>query len=160
MNPSVESLGRPPLPGRRARLRWIYAGTGFVGAVAILYGAVFLAPHHPGAPDPQRITIMSLAGAVSVVWAMVFATLAFRQLDEYQRTASKFAWYWGGLVGLVVSVPIYIFILLGGLHWLDPARFHLGADLAMAFRLGYAVAIFPMLLGFLVALGVWRITRR
>ena len=31
------------------------------------------------------------------------AALAFRRLDEFQQEAGKFAWYWGGSLGLAVS---------------------------------------------------------
>jgi hypothetical protein len=133
---------------------------GMLGAIAIIYGAKFVAPQAHGAPQPTWIVTFTLASALAAAWAMVFATLAFRRLDEFQRAASKFAWYWGGTLGLVVSLPAYVFVYLGGLHWLDPAHFHLGAELAFAFRLGYGIAVVSLLLGFLVALGVWRITRQ
>ena len=147
-------------PGRRTRTRWTYLTIAVAGALAILWGAILLGPHHTGAPDPVRIVVISLASGLSIAWTFVFATLAYRQLDEYQRAASKFAWYWGGVAGLAASLPVYVFVQLGGLHWLDPAHFHLGLQLALAFQLGYGLAVVSMLLGFLVALGVWRITRR
>ena len=118
------------------------------------------APHHHGAPPPAWIVGFTLATALAIAWAVVFATLAFRRLDEIQRAASKFAWYWGGSIGLAASLPFYVFIYLGGLHWLDPVHFHLGAELAFAFRLGYGLAAGSLGLGMLVALGVWRITRQ
>jgi hypothetical protein len=126
--------------------------------------AIVLAPlliaHRRGGSDPTWIVTVSLAVALAMAWAVAFAALAFNRLDEYQRAASKFAWYWGGSIGLAVSAPVYAFIGLGGLHWLDPARFHLGPELGFAFRLGYGLAAGSIALGFLVALAFWRVTRR
>jgi len=148
------------MPSQRSLERWGYMGAAVLGAAAIIYVPLFVAPHRRGAPDPTWIVAFTVATALAMAWTLGFATLAFRRLDEFQRAASKFAWYWGGALGLAVSLPVYSFILLGGLHWLDPTHFHLGAELAFAFRLGYGLAVVSMLLGFLVALGVWRITRQ
>jgi hypothetical protein len=148
------------MPDRRTLSRWGLVAAGFLGAAAIIEAPLLVAPHQHGAPAPAWTVAFTLAAAFAIAWAMVFATLAFRRLDEFQRAASKFAWYWGGTIGIAVSLPIYVFVYLGGLHWLDPAHFHLGAELAFAFRLGYGLAILSLLLGFLVGLGVWRITRQ
>jgi hypothetical protein len=133
---------------------------GILGAVAIIGAAKLIAPHPHGAPTPASIVTFTIASTLAGAWATVLATMAFRRLDEFQRAASKFAWYWGGTIGILVSLPVYVFVYLGGLHWLDPAHFHLGAELAFAFRLGYGLAVVSLLLGFLVGLGVWRITRQ
>jgi hypothetical protein len=148
------------MPDRRSLARWGYMGAGVVGAAVIVYLPLLAWPHRRGPPDPTWIVVVTVAAALAMAWVAGFAVLAFHRLDEFQRAASKFAWYWGGSLGLAVSAPIYLFILLGGLHWLDPAHFHLGAELAVAFRLGYGLAVVSIMLGFIVALGVWRITRR
>jgi len=135
-------------------------GAAVLGAAVIVSVPVLVAPHRPRPPDPTWIVVVTVAATLAMAWAMGFVTLAFRRLDEFQRAAGKFAWYWGGSLGLAVSLPIYVFILLGGLHWLDPVHFHLGAELAVAFRLGYGLAVVSIGLGYLVALGVWRITRQ
>jgi hypothetical protein len=131
-----------------------------IGAWAIILAPRFFAPHLRGPPSPTWIMILSAATALAIAWALVFATLAFRRMDEFQQTASKFAWYWGGSIGLAASLPLFVFVYLGGLHWLDPARFHLGPDLALAFRLGYGLAVVSVGLGALIALAVWRIAKR
>jgi len=131
-----------------------------LGGWTIVLAPHLVAPHQRGGPAPAWIVTFTLAAALAMVWAVVFSALAFRKLDEFQRAASKFAWYWGGSIGFAVSLPVFIFIYLGGLHWLDPAHFHLGADLAFAFRLGYGLAAVSVLLGFAVALGVWRLSKR
>ncbi len=145
---------------QRSLSRWGYAAAGLVGGWAIVFAPLVVARHQHGAPPPEWIVIITVAAALAMIWACLFATLAFRQLDEYQRAASKFAWYWGGSIGLAASLPVFMFIYMGGLHWLDPARFHLGAELAFAFRLGYGLAAVSVALGFFVALAVWRIAKR
>jgi hypothetical protein len=154
---SVSSDG---LAQRRALMRWVYAALGIAGATAIVVAPRLLAPQRHAAADPVWIVTVTIAAALAMAWAIAFAALAFRRLDEFQQAASKFAWYWGGSIGIGVSLPIYVFVLLGGLHWLDPARFHLGADLALAFRLGYGLAMASIGLGFLAGLAFWRLTRR
>jgi hypothetical protein len=148
------------LSGRRALMRWVYVALGIVGATAIIVAPRLFAPGRHAPPDPAWIVTVTIAATVGIAWAMAFAVLAFRRLDEFQQAASKFAWYWGGSIGIGVSLPIYVFVLLGGLHWLDPSRFHLGADLALAFRLGYGLAMSSVGIGFFAALAFWRLTRR
>ena len=145
---------------RRTLMRWVYGALGIVGAAAIAVAPRLFAPGRHVAPDPVWIVTVTIAATLAMAWAIAFAVLAFRRLDEFQQTASKFAWYWGGSIGIAISLPIYVFVLLGGLHWLDPARFHLGADLAVAFRLGYGLAVASIGIGFLAALAFWRLTRR
>src|ERR1022692_4883843 len=125
------------MPNKRSLSRWGYVAAGLLGGWAIALAPFAAASHRAGAPTPGWIIAVTLAAALAMIWACVFATLAFRKLDEFERAASKFAWYWGGSIGFAASLPMFMFIYMGGLHWLDPARFHLGAELAFAFRLGY-----------------------
>jgi putative transcriptional regulator len=116
------------MPDQRALSRYGYMAAAVFGAWAIILAPRFFAPHLRGPPSPTWIVILSAATALAIAWALVFATLAFRRMDEFQQTASKFAWYWGGSIGLAASLPLFVFVYLGGLHWLDPARFHLGPE--------------------------------
>lgn len=43
-----------------------------------------------------------LAMGVMLVWAMGWLIYGWTRLDEASREAYKFAWFWGGAVGLVV----------------------------------------------------------
>ncbi|HWE98869.1 MAG TPA: hypothetical protein VG248_03645 [Caulobacteraceae bacterium] len=155
------TASRDGLTERRPLMRWVYVVVAVVGATAIVAAPHFFAPRrHASPPEPAWIVTLTIATALAIAWATAFSVLAFRRLDEFQQAASKFAWYWGSTIGMGVSLPIYVFVLLGGLHWLDPARFHLGADLAVAFRLGYGLAVASAGIGFLAALTFWRLTRR
>ncbi len=110
---------------------WGFIAVGAVGAVAVMFVplSLFGPPHLPIYRDPTRLVVMSIMAAIAMAWNLVFAWLAFRAQDEFVQTASKFAWYWGGLIGLAVSMPIFAFIAWGGLHWLGPSV-PVGAPLA------------------------------
>ena len=84
---------------------------------------------------------------------MVFAVRIYRSHDEFWRKGETVAWHWGGLMGLMASVPVFAFIGLGGLHWLNPAS-PVGPELARAFRLGYMLPLMMQVTG-AVAVGLW-----
>lgn len=140
---------------------WGLLATAVAGSWAIV-GAGYLAPRGPAANGvhPLRILIIVAIVTVAMAWALAFLIFAFRRLDEYQRQASQFSWYWGTTIGLVASAPIYAFIAMGGLHWLWPDSFHLGPDLLRAFVIGYGLPLVMQVAG---ALGVrtwWSLRRR
>ena len=147
-----------------ARRQWkirAYLCTAVVGAW-VIFAASFLPFRSPASSGvhPIRILLIVAIIALAMAWAGAFMALAFRRLDEFQRQASQFVWYWGTTIGLLASAPIYIFICLGGLHWLWPSAFHLGPDLLRAFMIGYAL---PLVLQVAGAVGVctwWSLNRR
>lgn len=146
---------------RRSLSVWMYALAGWLGAIALMVGSIWLfGPMRRDDLGTARVMIPTLTTAVAVTWAFVMAVFAFRRLDEYQVAAGKFAWYWGGSAGLAVSVIAYGFIGLGGLHWLDPAHFHLGGDLFRAFQVGYVVGMGFPVLGFLLVRLWWQAAKR
>jgi len=145
---------------RRQLITWAYVLAGVLGAW-IIAAAPLIALGRPGpVPTPTHIVVATLAAMAAIIWAVVFATLVFRRLDEFQQAASKFAWYWGGSIGLAASLPVYAFIAAGGLHWLDPANFHLGGNLLRAFVIGYGLPVIFQLAGFLAARGWWQVAKR
>jgi hypothetical protein len=139
-----------------------YVLTGILPAIAILLlpGLFFGFQHRGPIVVPARIVATTIAVASAMVWNLAFAVRAFRRTDEYFQTGSKFAWYWGGSLGLAATAPVYAFIGLGGLHWLFPDSFHLGADLFRAFVIGYTLPVVGMATGSMIAYGVWRTARR
>lgn len=147
--------------GRRFRLAtYILVGIAPATAIALLPRILLGVPHHGEATAPLRIVVATLSAAGAAAWITGFTVLAFRRMDEYLQAGAKFAWYWGGAFGLAASLPLYVFIGLGGLHWLFPANFHLGADLFRAFVIGYALPITLQVAGVLIAGGVWRLSNR
>jgi hypothetical protein len=129
------------------RMRAIALGGGLLFLAAPL---VFLRDLHPGA----RLLGSTVSIALGVAWVFVFAARSVTWTDEYLRDVDKTAWFWGGVGGLAVSAPIFAFVGMGGLHWLDPAR-PFGPDAGRAFILGYALLLFSQFLGY-VAVAAWR----
>lgn len=148
---------------RHDRRAWAYALIAVGGAFAImLLPVLILGPGHPQRTvviDPARIVLTTASTVLAVAWGSWFTWLSFRRFDEFLREGSKFAWYWGGLLGIAVSAPLYVFIGLGGLHWLDPTR-PVGLELLRAFILGYCILLFPQALCFLGVYVWWKRTKR
>ena len=148
---------------QRDRPAWAYALAGVGGAwVIMMFPLLILGRPHLHGPiviNPTRVVLTTLASILAVTWGSWFARLSFIRFDEFLQEGSKFAWYWGGLLGIAVSAPLYVFIALGGLHWLDPAR-PVGPELFRAFVLGYCVLLFPQGLCFLGVYLWWKRTKR
>ena len=142
---------------RRTVEVWKYAGIGMLGGMAICY-LPFLIAFGPGFSG-ARVLAWTASSSAAMVWVFVYARLAFKRHDEFGREASKFAWYWGGTAGLAASMPLYVFIVLGGLHWIDPSR-PVRVDLARAFVMGFGLPVLAQLAGFLAVLMWWRLAKR
>jgi hypothetical protein len=143
----------------RRQLRvWANMAAGVLGAIVICAPVRLIAR---GAPISAEVNPSLILGGAALtfaacVWAYVFARRAFLALDEFQKEASKFGWYWGATMGLMAALPVYVFIGFGGLHWLFPTTFHLGADLLRAFQIGFLLPVLLQLLGFLAVRTWWR----
>ena len=145
---------------RRTVTIWTYAVIAWAGALGLMVWPALVDRRFREPATGPWIVVITACATLAVVWTIVFVRLIWRRSDEYMREGSKFAWYWGGTLGLLASLPLYVFILSGGLHWLDPARFHLGKELAFAFRFGFGLAVAGQAAGFLIALAYWRWAKR
>jgi hypothetical protein len=115
------------------------------GVIALLLVAMFRSGGL-GLSGPGRILAGTAGVALLVGWWGVFATRLNGTLDEYQRWAERRAWYVGGLAGLLASAPVFTFIGLGGLHWLDPAS-DTGPAVSRAFARGYMLPFLMQMIG-------------
>lgn len=107
-----------------------------------------------GLPQPVVIAL-TLATFALIVWAAFYC---WYLLDEAQREAHKWAWYWGGSTGLLVGM-IAVSVALR----IDP-------NLAEAIQpngtsktfveLGFVAATTSTLIGYGVAWAAWWMTRR
>jgi len=145
---------------RRTFTAWKYILAAWGGAAAILFGVRKLTGFSSADVGTDRVMIVTLATLVAIAWTYWMAALAFRRLDEFQQEAGKFAWYWGGSLGIAVSAVGYMFIGQGGLHWLDPAHFGLGKELFRAFQIGYLLGIGCPMAGFIAMRLWWQATKR
>jgi hypothetical protein len=149
---------------RRALRIWGYAGAGAVGAwVITLVPWLVLGNPVPsvvlgnltakGFGDPVWIWSMTIAAVLAIVWAFVFAIRSFDAADEFVQQGKRVAWYWGGRLGLAASLPVAMFIGLGGLSWIWPGV-PLNRELGEAFLRGY-VLLAVMQLGGYLAVRLW-----
>jgi hypothetical protein len=136
---------------------WRYTALAVAGAVPLWIAPMLLLNRF--APGGTRIVAATVCCIAFVAWGFVFASLGFRRADEFMRERSKAAWYWGGLLGIAATAPVYVFIAMGGLHWLNPAS-PVGPDLFRAFVMGYSLPIVAQLLGYFAVYAWWKATRR
>ena len=140
---------------------WKYAFIGWLGAVGILFlPRLVFGPATPADVGTARVLIPTFTAAAAMALVCWMAVLAFRGLDEFHKEASKFAWYWGGSIGIAVSAVAYVFIGQGGMHWLDPAHYHLGHELFRAYVWGYLTGVGGPLVGFIAARIWWQAAKR
>ena len=132
---------------------------GAAGTIILILPALVWAGMQGPGIQGDRILIVTASVAVGTLWGFIFARRAFKRADEYQRERVKFAWHWGGMVGIMLSIPVYVFIGLGGLHWLDRSR-PFGPEISVAFVSGYCLALFSQLLAFYAVAMWWRFAKR
>jgi hypothetical protein len=146
---------------RRTLSVWKFMLLATVGGVGLMLAPRLLfGPVNPADFGTARILQVAIPAAFAMGWAYVMAAMAFRRLDEFQQEASKFAWYWGGTLGLALSNAAYAFIALGGLHWLAPGSFQMGAEIFRAFRLGFLLGIGCPVAGFFAVRLWWQVAKR
>ena len=142
---------------RRVYSAAIVGGVGFVALAALL--VLMLRTGGPGLSEVGRILVGSLGFMILVGWWGFWMARSFRAKDEYLRHVERASWFLGGLVGLMASVPIYAFIGLGGLHWLNPQS-PVGPEMSRAFALGYMLPMMMQVGGVLIV-AVWlRLSKR
>jgi hypothetical protein len=147
------------LPRRRNRLSsrnalWILL------AVSLLFGLVIgLWRSRIGdeATQPVAMTIFIAVGVLVLCPAIiVLSIMHWRRLDEAAREAHKWAWYWGGSMGLIPGAAI----ALGEEFSVGLAR-RLGfVEPHELLNFGGLAILVCMLIGYLIAWAVWWLWRR
>jgi hypothetical protein len=136
---------------RRSLKSLSYACAGVSGGIALLY-----IPRLLPQIDGQGASLAEVGSVVlALAWTLYFALAGFRSAEEFARERSKFAWYWGSLIGIVTAVPVMALVALGGLPWLIAGRSE-----AHALGLGMMVMLGAQLIGFVVMSAWWRATKR
>jgi cell division protein FtsW (lipid II flippase) len=144
---------------RRELQRWTFVFVSVAGGVAILFLPDLLLSGLPQAGDRSAVLARTTATVAAIAWAVFFAMAAFRRADEFNRERSKFAWYWGSLIGLAVATPIAAFVAVGGSRWLNGAA-PADPQLVHAFALGVVLSLAAQVLGSAAVSLWWRMTRR
>jgi hypothetical protein len=155
----MTAADRPPM-SRRERLMWVYRIAGPAGALALAATLLLLrSPHRAPGADPARFVVMLALIVVIMGWTLAFAWLTARKEDEYTLTGSKFAWFWGGIIGLGCSLPVAAFAIWGGLTTIDPVAFPASRERAFGLWFGYMLAVVFQFVGFLIARVWWGVRR-
>jgi hypothetical protein len=151
------------MPSERTLRSWGYLAIAIVGAAVIWVPPVLFLAHRGafGLTDTTRLFVKVVAASLAMAWAVAFAALAYRAQDEFTREASKFAWYWGGAIGVGVSAPIYVFVALGGLRLIGAGPPAAASKVAsLAFASGYGLMALSLAAGFAVARLWWSLAKR
>lgn len=128
--------------------------------VALLLGGVVgydsasgggLIKNNPALVQAITFVIMALTFAFSLLW--------WNAIDEAQREAHKWAWYWGGSCGLLVVVPAFVLSHLYGDAFAEPFLQAVGYE-DRAFEGGILTGLFPPVIGYVIAWGVWWLRHR
>ena len=141
---------------RKVNSAALVGGVGFVALAALL--VLMLRTGGTGLTEAGRIVVGSLGFTILVGWWGFWMARSFRAKDEYLRHVECASWFLGGLVGLMASVPVYAFVGLGGLHWLNPQS-PVGPGLSRAFAFGYMLPMMMQVVGVLVV-ALWMRLRR
>lgn len=134
---------------------------GIAGGLSLMVLPILLVgrPTPEAPPTLTQVGVITLGVAAGVAWGAFFGVRGFRAQDEFFQQRTRTAWLWGGMAGLLISVPIYIFVALGGLHLIWP---QIAADRALrgAFVLGYGLPAMAQILGALAVAMTLRVLRR
>jgi hypothetical protein len=147
---------------KRTKGKWQNTVFAIIGMSLLLIIGMVLRPHQGQAvwpAAPRAILVSTTVMAVMAAWWIVFFLRGQKLGDEYHRHRTRAGWLWGGLIGLLVSMPVYAFIGRGGLQLIWP-EFAMTKEMSRAFVAGYCLPVFLQCAGLLVA-GVWmRLAKR
>ena len=150
--------GKEPLVDRRTWRIWRFAAIGVGGGVLLeLSPALIPGLKSHGQLTPFAIWASTIAIVLGVGWAFYFSRRAFHASDEYRRSNQQYAWYRGGVTGIMVATPLVVFFALGGLPLigLRPPTF---VDTSEAFAMGFCACLLAQVVGY-AAMCIWRATR-
>ena len=132
-------------------------------ALAVLAPASFLAaiPWLKDQPDGIVYLFAGIAATITVLASFALAVIEDRKMDEWHRTASRFAsqWGWitgGGIVAILLALPpvhgaiIGLSATMAGIPDPDPTL------VVMAFTLGFMAVVLAQALCTMVLSVIWR----
>ena len=137
--------------GRRLPRRFVWFSLlAFSFALAMTSTVIERAGGGGGSADFSGLQLL-----LTVLGACVFAVLSWRNLDEAAREAHKWAWYWGGSLAII---PGFIFASLSSsVEWAGRLSLRTPGELV---QFGALTVLASMLVGYLIAWGVWWLRTR
>ena len=154
----------PDSRNRKIRTDAVIATAGMLVLLGLMLGILWVG--RPAQPEsglrltsPGGIVVGTLGAAVLVGWWCYWGLRIIRTMDEYKQHVERASWFWGGILGLMTSVPVYTFIMFGGLQWLN-FRGPAGPGVANAFAQGYMLPIFMQVAGAMIVALWMRVSRR
>ena len=139
---------------RRTLQSCALALVGVGGALPILFLPKFIfgfGPHP--ANDPPFVITSTVCMVLGVGWGGWFSIASFRRADEFLQARSKFAWYWGSMVGIAAMTPLFAFAIFGGLSWIFPSL-PISRGAWLTYALGMITPLIAQMVGF-AAVSVW-----
>lgn len=107
---------------------------------------------HLGRYDLVILAAGLLMGVISIPFSLTW----WSKLDEGQREAHKWAWMWGGTLGLSVPIPLAVICLFSAPgEFFDPS---LSGE--QVFAAAYGTIFGFAMLGYGIAWGVWWLKHR
>ena len=145
---------------RRTLQSCLFALVGVGGALPIVFlpKLIFGLGPHPG-NDPAFVLTSTACLLLALAWAGYFSIRSFRRADEFIQSRTKFAWYWGSMIGVFAMAPLFAFATFGGLHLVAPGV-EVGGRTMVAFGSGMSATLIAQMLGFAGVSLWWRVSRQ
>lgn len=130
---------------------WVVMGSALIAGMVLGGGYAFL-EHNESLPGPILSALILL-----VVFGLTLAGTVWwwARADEAVREAHKWAWYWGGSIGMCIGLGALIFVGIYGGDVPVPA----GVSYGSAMMMGASLVLTPMLLGYGVAWFAWWVSK-
>jgi len=144
-----------------SRSRSFWGTMAVITALTLAYLAgMAVLPHLPWADGRLWLQLVLGAGFIAAVIALCIRW--WHGVDEAQREAWKWAWYWGSTFGLAAPIPVFVGLFADHARWLAAlvASFGAPGDIRVAFVAGIMMILAPMMLGATIAWIVWWSRRR
>jgi hypothetical protein len=123
--------------------------------IGVLAGSAISLAVVTGHLDPvSAAKILMGAFSISFVVLMPFVLIWWKKVDEAVREAHKWAWFWGGSVGMMLAIWIATANLFMGGQLLTPLLTSWGLE-AYGFEVGVVATTLLMSYGYIGAWAMW-----
>jgi hypothetical protein len=145
---------------RRTLQSCAFALVGVGGALPIVFlpKLIFGMGPHPG-NDPAFVLVSTGCMTLGVGWACAFSVLSIRRADEFVQSRSRYAWYWGSMIGIAAMAPLFAFSMFGGLSWVLPDLV-VSRGTWLAYAAGLLTPLVAQMVGFAGVMAWWRANKQ